>query len=71
LTNEAQGNLLQQISVIVVMGAVVLTAFILFMLAGCHGARLRANRNFGGQPGLGHAIGGLSGAIYLKRIAGL
>ncbi|MDB4168475.1 MarC family protein [Planktomarina sp.] len=34
LTNEAQGNLLQQISVIVVMGAVVLTAFILFMLAG-------------------------------------
>ncbi len=34
LTNEAQGNLLQQISVIMVMGAVVLTAFILFMLAG-------------------------------------
>ena len=34
LTNEAQGNLLQQISVILVMGAVVLTAFILFMLAG-------------------------------------
>jgi multiple antibiotic resistance protein len=34
LTNEAQGNLLQQISVIVVMGAVVLTTFILFMLAG-------------------------------------
>ena len=34
LTNEAQGNLLQQISVILVMGAVVFTAFILFMLAG-------------------------------------
>jgi multiple antibiotic resistance protein len=34
LTNEAQGDLLQQISVILVMGAVVLTAFILFMLAG-------------------------------------
>jgi multiple antibiotic resistance protein len=34
LTNEAQGNLLQQISVILVMGAVVFTAFVLFMLAG-------------------------------------
>ena len=34
LTNEAQGDLLQQISVILVMGAVVFTAFILFMLAG-------------------------------------
>ena len=34
LTNEAQGNFLQQISVILVMGAVVFTAFILFMLAG-------------------------------------
>jgi multiple antibiotic resistance protein len=34
LTNEAQGNLLQQISVILVMGAVVFPAFVLFMLAG-------------------------------------
>ncbi|MDG1505699.1 MAG: MarC family protein [Planktomarina sp.] len=34
LTNEAQGSLLQQISVILVMGAVVFTAFTLFMLAG-------------------------------------
>ena len=71
LTNEAQGNLLQQISVIVVMGAVVLDDLYPLHARRIYGARLGANRNFGGQPGLGHAIGGAGGAIYLKRIAGL